>query len=303
MKLNQSNSRQSKLSKFSLTVFTLATVLGIALLTPAGEAGIYSYKDENGKTHYTDDLSKIPEEYREEKGFRKHKEARKQSSSVTGGASQAPIAPIEMPGRSAGGAIEVPLIPSGNNYLIDTILNGTVTARLILDTGASSISLSKEVAEELGMYAASISAKRTFQTANGARESAIFALQTVKTGNAQSMLLEASINDTYVNMDGLLGMNFLGDYRFEIDRGKNLLILKPLTDGEMEWGGKTGSWWKKRFDTYNENIRDYSRGAKQLHRRRDPKAVEYKNMAEYYKDVKIKLEAQANLVGVPKKFR
>jgi hypothetical protein len=31
--------------------------------------------------------------------------------------------------------------------------------------------------------------------------------------------------------------------------------------------------------------------------------VEYKNMADYYKDVKMKLEAQANLVGVPKQFR
>ncbi|MBC8283209.1 MAG: TIGR02281 family clan AA aspartic protease [Nitrospinae bacterium] len=307
MKSNQSRSFSSKCEWNIVTVFSLITVLIFFLFSPIGEAGVYSYKDGNGKTHYTDDLSKIPLEYREsEKGVRKHKEARKDTSTLSIPASAPLTLPptAGVPGRlTGGGAIEVPLIPAGNNYNVEVVLNGTVTAQLILDTGASSISLSKEVAEELGMHAANIAAKRTFQTANGSRASPIFALQTIQVGHAQSILLEASINDTYVNMDGLLGMNFLGDYRFEIDRSNNVLILKPLAEGEMEWGGKPGSWWKKRFDLYNESIRDYSRGAKQLHRNRDPRAVEYKNLAEYFKDVKMKLENHARVSGVPDKFR
>jgi len=282
------------------------TFLILAFLVTAGEAGIYSYKDDKGTTHYTNDLSKIPEEFRgKNKGFRKHKEARKPSGTARVPVPiPAPTAPVAIPGLPANtGEIHVPLIPRGNNFNVDVLLNGIVTASLVLDTGASSISLSKEVAEELGMHAANISAKKTFQTANGSRANAIFALQTIKVGNAQSILLEASINDTYVGMDGLLGMNFLGDYRFEIDRANKVLILKPLSQGEMEWGGKSGSWWKKRFDTYNESIRDYGRGAKQLRRNRDSRAEEYKNLAEYYKDVKMKLETQARVSGVPDRFR
>ncbi len=301
MKLNLSNSGKSK--SLGVAIHFSLTVLIFSLLIPTGEAGIYSYKDENGKTHYTDNLSKIPLEYREnDKKIRKHKEARKDTS--TAPAALTPIAPIEIPGLpSNGGSIEIPLIPQGNNYLVDVVLNGTVTARLILDTGASLIDISKEVAEKLGLYAANISAKRTFNTANGAVQHPIVAMQSVKVGNAQSILVESSINDSFSGIDGLLGMSFLGDYRFEIDRSKKVLTLKPLEKGEMEWAGKTGSWWKKRFDLYDKSIRDYSRGAKQLQRKRDPRATEYKNLAEYYEDVKMKLETHARVSGVPDRFR
>lgn len=287
----------------SLGVFSSITALIFFLLIPVGEAGIYSYKDENGKTHYTDDLSKIPLEYREsDKKFRKHKEARKDTSTIP--AALTPIAPAEIPGIPVnGGAIEIPLIPSGNNFLVDVVLNGTVTASLVLDTGASLVDISKEVAEKLGLYAANISAKRTFNTANGAVQHPIVAMQTVKIGNAQSFLVEASINDSFSGIDGLLGMSFLGDYRFEIDRSNKVLILKPLEEGESQWGGKPGSWWKKRFETYDESIRNYSRGAKQLSKKRDPRATEYKSLAEFYKDVKMKLENHARVSGVPEKFR
>ena len=55
-------------------------VLLVTLLMPfdqKGEAAIFSYKDEKGAIHFTDDLSKIPEEFREnDKEFRKQKEDR-----------------------------------------------------------------------------------------------------------------------------------------------------------------------------------------------------------------------------------
>jgi len=64
----------------------------------------------------------------------------------------------------------------------------------------------------------------------------------VVVGNAKSILVEALFNDKYEDDDGLLGMSFLGDFLFEIDRSQKILILKPLSEGEMEWGGKPGSW-------------------------------------------------------------
>jgi clan AA aspartic protease (TIGR02281 family) len=302
MKPNLSSSVKSK-SLRAANYFSI-TVLTFILLISAGEASIYSYTDENGKTHYTNDLFEIPLEYREgDKKIRKLKDALKppHSSPV---AAPTPPAAVEIPGLTANtNEIHIPLIPKGNNYYIDVLLNDKVTARLLLDTGASLIDLSKEVAEELGYYSDSIVAKMPFTTANGRKWSPVIGLKKVRIGNAQSILVEASINDTYINSDGLLRMSFLGDFRFEIDRSKKLLILKPLTTGEMEWGGKTGSWWKKRFNRYNESIRRYSRTSKQMQRNREQGANFVMNLSKYYEGLKKDLETQAMLSGVPEKYR
>ena len=307
MKLNQFDLFKSSLRSFGIAACLSALVLLFFFQIPLGEAGFYSYKDENGKTHYTDDLSKIPLEYREsDKKLRKHKEAPKDTSTISVPSANTPatIPAVEVPGRIASGSeIQIPLTPAGNNFLVDVVLNGTVTASLILDTGAALVDISTEVAQELGFIPASIAAKKTFSTANGTVDHPIIALDTVKVGNAQSMLVESSINDSFEGFDGLLGMAFLGDYRFEIDRKNKVLILKPEAEGEMEWGGKTGSWWKKRFDSCNESIRNYSRGAKQALRNRDPRSTSYKNLAEFYKTVKMKLENQARVAGVPDRFK
>ena len=302
---------ESSLAKFMLArlklnrigiVGSAVAILLYHFVSPC-EAGIFSYKDGKGGFHFTDDISKIPEKFRNNKNsFRKHKEAIKDTTSPP--EALTPIAPVKIPGLPVrGGAIEVPLTPSGNNYLVDVVLNNKVNANLILDTGASLVDISAEIAEKLGYFPENISTKRTFNTANGVVKHPIVAMPTVKVGNAQSILVDASINENFKGMDGLLGMSFLGDYKFEIDRYNKALILKPLSEGEMEWGGKPGSWWKKRFNFYNESIKGFGRGAKQLWRNRDSRAEEYKSLVEYYKDVKMKLENQARTFGVPKNYR
>ncbi|MEK9628121.1 MAG: TIGR02281 family clan AA aspartic protease [Nitrospinota bacterium] len=286
--------------------FSITTLL-IFFQISLGEAGFYSYKDENGKTHYTDDLSKIPLEYREsDKKLKKHKEAPKDTStiSVPSGNTPAPIINFGTPGRIASGSeIQIPLKAQGNSYYLDAVLNGGVRAKLLLDTGASKIFLSKDVATKLGYNFANVNSKQTSSTANGDTTVAAIALQTVEVGTAKSYIVEAAFNEKYDDDDGLLGMSFLNDYRFEINRDKKLLILKPLTEGEMEWGGKPGSWWKKRFDYYDENIRDYGRAAKAWRRRGKTHAAEYKYMKDYFVDLKYRLENYARVSGLPDRFK
>ncbi len=46
------------------------TVICLVLAAPAS-AGLYKWKDENGKTHFTDDPSRIPLDYRNKKDMKK----------------------------------------------------------------------------------------------------------------------------------------------------------------------------------------------------------------------------------------
>lgn len=302
----KSMSARLKLNKIGIAGLSLITLL--SHFAPQGEAAIFSYKDEKGAIHFTDDLSKIPEEFKENgKGFRKHKEERRSTRPASVPAhTPTPSAPIEIPGVALNsGEVQVPLIPvSGGNFLVDVILNGGVKARLMLDTGASFITLSEEIGQKLGVFSSGMSAEMPFNTAGGEEWMPLVALQTVSAGNAQSQLVEASIGKHIKDIDGLLGMSFLGDYRFEIDRTNKRLTLKPPSQqGEMTWGGKPGNWWKGRVEYYDSSIKNFDRRAKQMQRKGHQKAGNMVKTAQFYKELKQKLQSRAMIAGVPERFR
>jgi len=297
-------SAQLKLNRLSIGLAGLAVVTLLILFSHHSEAAIFSYKDDKGAIHFTDDISKIPEKFREgKKGFRKHKESRGTHRTTP---VPYPPAPVETPGIiSTLKEVQVPLIPvTGGNFLVDVLLDGRVKARLMLDTGASFITLSEEIGQKLGVFSSGASAEMPFNTAGGEEWMPLVALKTVSAGEAQSQLVEASIAKHIKDIDGLLGMSFLGDYRFEIDRTNKLLTLKPPNKkGETTWEGKSGTWWKSRFDYYDSSIKGFGKRAEQMQRRGHQKAANMLKTAEFYKDLRLKLETRAMISGVPEHFR
>ena len=295
---------RSKLNKVSLVFrFTpILFVISCTLQVVGGFAGVFSYRDDKGAIHFTDDISKIPKQYRENnKGVRKHREGHGAYRSTV-----APPGPIKFPGSvAAKQEIQIPLIPvSGGNFLVDTVLNGRVKARLMLDTGASLITLTEEIGRELGIIQYADSPQLPFNTAGGEEWMPLVALDSVGVGSAQTKLVEASINSHVKDIDGLLGMSFLGDFRFEIDRTNKRLTLKPpQIKGELAWDGKSGNWWKNRFEHYDSIIKSYSSQAGFLQRRGHEKARNLQKTVAFYKDLRQKLQARASISGLPDRFR
>ena len=62
-----------------MRIFILAVVC-LALAAPAS-AGVYKWKDKNGKTHFTDSLNKVPLDQRSKKRIKEIKPAREFNSS------------------------------------------------------------------------------------------------------------------------------------------------------------------------------------------------------------------------------
>jgi clan AA aspartic protease (TIGR02281 family) len=284
-------------------IVQLALVLFVDFCLVSGSlAGIFSYRDDKGAIHFTDDISKIPKQFRDgEQDVREHHVAR--------GAYRAtprPSVAIELPGAvSSNDEVQVPLIPvGGGNFLIETVLNGRVKARLMLDTGASLITLAEEIGNKLGISPYSNSAELPFNTAGGEDWMPLVALEMVAVGSAETRLVEASINSHIKEIDGLLGMSFLGDFRFEIDRTNKLLTLKSSQNqDELVWDGKPENWWKSRFEHYDTIIKGYSSRANFLQRRGHAKAPNMQKMVEFYKDLRKKLETRASISGLPNLFR
>jgi len=277
-------------------VLLVAVWVGMAVLhAPPAYAKIYKWKDENGKVHFTDNLSKIPPQYREGKGLEILKEAPRDSDNA---------AKLDLSPRSTKEYV-IALKPLGNNFVAEVLLNGKVRANLLVDTGASSITLSKKIAKELGIRNQNRLPKITFSTAGGEQEAPLIVLKKVQVGGAVARNVEASINPHAggIGYGGLLGMTFLGDFKVEIRLDSNEMVLRPLHDrGDLTWGGHSGSWWKKKFSLYTKRILYYEHQVGSL--KSDPvKAPNNTKLLKYYKGLHKSLDKQANQASLPDKFR
>lgn len=265
-----------------------------------GAAAIYSWKDENGKVFFTDDLSKIPLKYRsKEGGLAKHREL------------SAPPVDLakDIPGLAIGPAgfkeYVVPLVSSGSgNAFVDVVLNDGVKAKLMVDTGASMITLSGKIARKLGLAGDGGLPEMPFTTAGGVVWSPIVVLQSVKAGDAEVVNAEAGVNSQMGDLDGLLGMNFLGEFNMNMDQARGNMVLKPLgRSGEPAWAGKNALWWKNKFTYYSGIIKQYKVMAEDFARKKHPKTESLNNLVGYYQRINEQLSALASNLGIPAEFQ
>jgi clan AA aspartic protease (TIGR02281 family) len=119
-----------------------------------------------------------------------------------------------------------------NHLFVDALLNKKVNVKLLVDTGASFIVLSPEIAAQLNINVASVVPDVKMSLADG-REvfGKMIKIDTVSIGDAKTNGVEAVIiyqKGAFQGFDGLLGMSFLKLFKFEIDLNRNKLTLKKL---------------------------------------------------------------------------
>ena len=118
------------------------------------------------------------------------------------------------------GAIEVPRAEDGHYYLTLKI-DGT-EVEFLADTGASNVVLSNTDAERLGIDPESLAYLGEADTANGVVQTADVTIRNVVLGPFVDDEIVASV--TKGAMEGsLLGMDYLGLYRIEIDQDRMIL--------------------------------------------------------------------------------
>lgn len=177
----------------------LPLILSLTLLLSvvSAQADVFQYVDQDGTAVFVDDESKIPEKYR------------KKSRATKG---------------EPGAAVRVTSVRVGNNRVFVPVrLNyrsTTIDAWFLLDTGASTTMITADLAARLG-----IRNEATEQTLSQVADGRV--LRTARTridslsvgpklkNNLQVSIME--MNGSGVDFDGLLGMNFLGDFRYHLD--------------------------------------------------------------------------------------
>jgi len=117
--------------------------------------------------------------------------------------------------------------------VVTVILEDKVSARMVLDTGASLVMISKNVAQELGINLAGAKPDLKAQVADGRQVSVkriIIGTMEVQGVVAKEVEAAVLLDDTG-NLgfgDGLLGMSFLKRFNFKVDQKDKKLTLEKL---------------------------------------------------------------------------
>ncbi|MFC1576707.1 TIGR02281 family clan AA aspartic protease [Candidatus Omnitrophota bacterium] len=130
--------------------------------------------------------------------------------------------------KKARGRIKIKF-SEGRQGVVDTLLNGKVTAALLVDTGASMIVISGDVARKLGIDYANIDERITVVLADGSQSTAVpITLESVQVGSSAVKDVKAAISEDGPggDIDGLLGMTFLGYFHVKLDTKENCLVLE-----------------------------------------------------------------------------
>jgi clan AA aspartic protease (TIGR02281 family) len=123
----------------------------------------------------------------------------------------------------------IPLTRRGNHYMVATTLNGASEVVLVIDTGASITTLSKSSFSQIPNDGFRYLGARLFNTPNGMAQGEIYHVDSLQLGEIEISDLEIAVLDFEPSdgFDGLLGMNVLRSYRFEIDQDKAFLYMSP----------------------------------------------------------------------------
>ena len=198
-----------------MTIFWSRLLVVFALCLgskPLWAAEFYRWVDDKGIVHFTDNLHNIPENRR---GTAK----RIQGSAATGSSP----APVAAPTKAS-----VPFEKHGSVVIVKAMLNGKAPVKLILDTGATFTMISSGIAKQLDIDTGQTTRTMPFQTANGMIQAALINLESVSVAGLELKNLTAAVHDGLPDPEvaGLLGLNFLTNFRLDIDSEKGLVHLE-----------------------------------------------------------------------------
>ncbi|WP_347331547.1 retropepsin-like aspartic protease [Marinimicrobium locisalis] len=118
----------------------------------------------------------------------------------------------------------------GNHYALPLTLDGGPQVRLVIDTGASLTTLSQQAFDRVSASARFTElGPQLFNTAGGTSSGMVYRVERLQIGEHRLEDVPIAVLDFNLpgDIDGLLGMNVLRNFRFEVDQDQHVLKLQP----------------------------------------------------------------------------
>ena len=209
---------------------------------------LYKWMDEEGTVHMTDTLSQVPPQYRNQVDTRTLEvnappDRRTESQAKTANDRSNPKH-FEVPYQAFEGA--------SRRIIVPVTFNDSVSARLLLDTGSPGLMISPELAKRLGLLDPEGGGLYVMTGGIGGSVPAILAIvDSVRVGEGLAEFLPATITEIPSReFEGLVGMDFMANYRIGIDTQNSILRFDELPPQLDRPGGHDEAWWRSNFQTF-----------------------------------------------------
>ncbi len=186
-----------------------------ALILGASPASgqMYRWTDDQGNPHYSDGLDSIPERFR-------------------GGATrlryQGPPVAVPVPAAPGSSSDTVIQFTPGKPIHLTARINGAASVRLILDTGADMTVITPRALVAAGVSTRTASAAGRIRGATGDAAVDAYDIESLQVGNAKvGKMLVVSHDVNFADTDGLLGRDFLDQFKVTIDNAAGQVTLGP----------------------------------------------------------------------------
>lgn len=124
----------------------------------------------------------------------------------------------------------IKLTEDGGTHLVSVVINGKHTKEMCVDSGASAISLPFAMAKEMGLEPNSTDTEIVVSLADGSRVPGYLkTIESVRVGKFTVENVECIVlHPRAVEAPALLGMSFLGNFKFEIDANRSELKMVKI---------------------------------------------------------------------------
>jgi hypothetical protein len=256
---------------FSLSLGTIAAALLVMLAQPCLAASYYTWTDDKGELHISDSFGSVPEKYRSQLQSKRF-----ENDSAT--------TEISVPkGNHATGSSEpaegfsktreekqlkkhrvryIDHEGSAKRVIVSAVLNGSVSAKLAIDTGAPNTVIGVELAKKLGLF--DNDHGKLFIRAGGIGGSAPAIrtiIDTIAIGGTHNSFMATTIVEKLSDaFEGLLGMDFLASYSMTIDSARKMVVFEELPSNPDHPAGRDKEWWSglfREFASYRAEWKEY----------------------------------------------
>jgi clan AA aspartic protease (TIGR02281 family) len=127
--------------------------------------------------------------------------------------------------------MDIPFENDGGHMVVTALINDRVSGRFLLDTGASLLTMSDELAAQLDL-ALPVTSTMKMVVADGRKMDARpVILSSVRVGDAVVSNVASAVVDARPapGLDGLLGMSFLREFLIRLDPARDKLVLEKFT--------------------------------------------------------------------------
>jgi clan AA aspartic protease (TIGR02281 family) len=108
-------------------------------------------------------------------------------------------------------------------------LRSSRRAQLLLDTGAALTTIGRRIAGELGYSFSERVARTKVDTAAGVERGYLVSLLRIEALRWAMDGMLVNVSDVGEGLDGVLGMDFLSNFNFEIRPAEQLIIAEPIS--------------------------------------------------------------------------